>query len=445
MNDDIKSKLKLILLTHSKINDFIKENKLDRYFSVENKCIITSILKYKSRGFPSYCDVISYVYAENANSADFSNDWGFYDTNFQDYSFTDCKWTNKVFNGNHFGRVNFIDCEFFNCTFTNVSFNDCIFVNVKIIESTLLNCKVTYISIKEQCEVKIEKSKLYKNNIHFENSELKIANSILEDNTLTLRNKKTKLLIEYSFLTNNTFLCCYLENSIIQKSEFEINYFLFSNLNNEFIDVFQNIINIKQFVDLYTIASSKVLTKETLSYLFDINTTDLQFQIKKSYMTTRYLSIFISYSSKDRNIAEDIFNNLKKFEVNVFLWHKENRIGFLKDIMLENVEKYDRLLFLCSENSLKSEAVHFELTKIRIDYNTTWKTRLIPIRVDDFIFNINEFQIPLKNREQFWQNILFLREQNILNLKSINEEGFKPLLQAIKYNTIETDGPFGLE
>ena len=80
-----------------------------------------------------------------------------------------------------------------------------------------------------------------------------------------------------------------------------------------------------------------------------------------------YNSIFISYSVKDRTFANKLNDRLNSYLIKTFLWEKDAPFGKpLKEIMSENINKYDRILFIASENSLRSPACQFELSNGRL-------------------------------------------------------------------------------
>lgn len=58
--------------------------------------------------------------------------------------------------------------------------------------------------------------------------------------------------------------------------------------------------------------------------------------------------------------------------------------------MSYNVDNFDRLLFIASKNSLKSEACHFELSNGRKKQDKFWEVVLFPIHTGDFFFTVEE-------------------------------------------------------
>jgi|GEM_PF-3467412 len=127
-----------------------------------------------------------------------------------------------------------------------------------------------------------------------------------------------------------------------------------------------------------------------------------------------FCSLFISYSFEDKEFANALNSQLKAHGLKTFLWEKDAPFGnALTDIMYENIHKYDKVLFIASENSIKSKACHFELSQAREKNAKTWKNVLFPIHIDNFLFEVRKTMIrPLENQDEYWKNINELRLVN---------------------------------
>jgi uncharacterized protein YjbI with pentapeptide repeats len=196
-------------------------------------------------------------------------------------------------------------------------------------------------------------------------------------------------------------------------------------------------------IDLSTLKQSQLIGQKTLNAVFNIgsdNQSSIQEMLKERVMS----SVFISYSLKDSTIAHRINDLLKKSEVTTFLWERDAPGGItLKSIMKSSIEAKDRLLFIASENSLKSEACHFELSEGRKKQDKLWKTILFPVHLDDFLLSIDYESIrPRHKREEYWQNILELRDINSLDFTAFKsgtngreedfEKAMKMLVESLK-------------
>ncbi len=171
-------------------------------------------------------------------------------------------------------------------------------------------------------------------------------------------------------------------------------------------------------IDLSTLSQSEI-ADYALKTVFNIST-GTRDKINELTQERIINSVFISYSLNDGFIAGKINEHLKNQGVTTFIWEQDALGGQpLKSLMKSNIDSKDRLLFIASENSLKSPACHFELTEGRKKQNRLWKTILFPIHIDDFLFQVEHEQIRPKNkREEFWENIEELREINSLDFRN---------------------------
>lgn len=128
---------------------------------------------------------------------------------------------------------------------------------------------------------------------------------------------------------------------------------------------------------------------------------------------SKFEKVFISYSFKDQDFALLLANYLIIYGIQVDIFHLDDPKGKLFSIMEKYVENCDRLIFISSENSLKSPACHFELQKCFDKYRKTWKDIIIPIMIDRYILRVQKHEIPMSYRELFWENINTIKEDNI--------------------------------
>lgn len=190
------------------------------------------------------------------------------------------------------------------------------------------------------------------------------------------------------------------------------------------------------YIDLNTLVNSNSIDIKVLNNMFNLNE-NIQGAVQELLKDKIMNSVFISYSFKDSALANAINEYLKNNKVSTFLW-EENAVGGqpLKSIMRSNIDSNDRLLFIASQDSLKSKACHYELTQGREKQNQLWKTVLFPIHIDDFLFTINYEDIrPPEKRDEYWANIKDLREINSLDFKSFkggNNTGKEEFYIAMK-------------
>lgn len=89
-------------------------------------------------------------------------------------------------------------------------------------------------------------------------------------------------------------------------------------------------------------------------------------------------SVFLSYSSHDREVAKTIKEWLSLLEIDVFIDYQQLLGGdHFPERLAKEIERRDSLLFLVSENSLKSRWVNRE-----IHHADRHGKRIIPVRID---------------------------------------------------------------
>lgn len=126
-----------------------------------------------------------------------------------------------------------------------------------------------------------------------------------------------------------------------------------------------------------------------------------------------FYSVFISYSFVDSVFANLLANFLIINGVKVFLFQMEDPHKELKSIMAEEIENHDKVLFIASQNSLKSKGCQFELSRCRAKRNVDWQMNLISIRIDDYVLNVEERDIPGEFKAEYWKNIQLVKKNNI--------------------------------
>jgi hypothetical protein len=175
-------------------------------------------------------------------------------------------------------------------------------------------------------------------------------------------------------------------------------------------------------VDLQSLIKSDDIDADVLKSVFNIYSP----QIKRLAMqvTTKldFKTVFISYSFKDKELAELLDSQLSTRGVKTFLWENDAPAGqALEDIMANNVRKHDRVLFIASINSLTSKACQYELSEGRKKQEQTWQTVFLPIHIDGFLFSVKRNQIrPVSKAKEYWENIEELKRINSIDLSGFD-------------------------
>jgi len=102
---------------------------------------------------------------------------------------------------------------------------------------------------------------------------------------------------------------------------------------------------------------------------------------------TDFYSCFISYSEQDREFAGRLHRDLEIKRVRCWLFPEDAKWGeTVWDEIDGGIKHYDKLVVVCSENSLQSPAVLREIERGLQREDRERKNVLFPIRIDDYIF-----------------------------------------------------------
>jgi uncharacterized protein YjbI with pentapeptide repeats len=104
-------------------------------------------------------------------------------------------------------------------------------------------------------------------------------------------------------------------------------------------------------------------------------------------MPTDYYRCFISYSSKDDPFAQRLFDDLQS--KNVRCWKFDENAKWGEPVWGEidtAIRQYDKLVVICSKDSLQSGAVIREIERALQKEDREHKNVLFPVRIDDYLF-----------------------------------------------------------
>lgn len=264
--------------------------------------------------------------------------------------FTDADMTNCDLSESKLSGAKFISSRLINVNLTDTECNSAIFINCDLSSSrlnrtSLLNSKFHQTNISE---VYFESSLLL--NTSFSQCELidvKIIDTPLECFINGQFNEKYEIVIDWKSIAQS------LTESNLEK-------FLISS-------------GMPNLVTIYLIDSVKTLDPEMLF----------------KYMQ----KVFISYGSPDVNFAKKLKNDLNKSGVNTWFFEDDADFGQkLHQMMRENINKYDRILLICSQESLLRPGVLNEIEQtLSREAREGGSSRIIPINLDNYIFS-NSFK-----------------------------------------------------
>jgi uncharacterized protein YjbI with pentapeptide repeats len=103
--------------------------------------------------------------------------------------------------------------------------------------------------------------------------------------------------------------------------------------------------------------------------------------------TFGFYSCFISHSVKDEQFCERLYANLQAKGVRVWYFPEDAKWGeTVWGEIDRSIKVYDKLIVVCSENSLQSGPVNREIERALSREDKEGKNILFPIRIDDYIF-----------------------------------------------------------
>lgn len=347
---------------------------------------------------------------------------------FHSSTFVDCQFIQCKFYQTKFLFVELTNCQFIDCTIAGLEFSDLDAKNLIFIDCT----EILDLSLRGFGYRSISFVRCYLHHLDVE------PMSVNDNYTKEINEEKFDfeecIIKESSFdridFSKSTFKECDL--SLIQFSSCEFSKKTINVSNKTFANEFN-------MIDIRTILNSPPLDKIVLENIFGINSSDVKEYLIDLTSKIEFQSIFISYSFADKQFAKKINETLNRRGIMTFLWEYDSPGGkSLKNIMSSNIKNKDRVLFIASENSIKSKACQFELSKGREKQEITWNDVFFPIHIDNFLFDLEKEKIrPIESQGEYWKNIQELRKLNSLDFsnftdaKIIDEHKFEKLIYRL--------------
>lgn len=101
-----------------------------------------------------------------------------------------------------------------------------------------------------------------------------------------------------------------------------------------------------------------------------------------------FYSCFISYSSKDQDLANRLYTDLKSRGVRCWFAPEDLKIGDkIRDRIDESIRQRDKLLLILSENSIASDWVEHEVESALEEERQSSRIALFPIRLDGAVMD----------------------------------------------------------
>lgn len=425
-----KEKLKVIIEGHSSLMKYLLENspksignKKVGPFEFENKVIRKTLRNFIFKG-----DFHGIEFKKvKFKNCDFEGIWGFFCI-FQDCEFEACNFRNCRFS--HL-EMDWNALYFFNCYFRNVELDEGVVFNLTFEHCNLTNCSFGGLFPSENV-------RFYNSNI--DDSLFQSMQYYEEGEVVERDDEFVDLLFHECNLEGTNFHRMNFKNSRFYDSVlYKIGFIDCTLESDSFIVTKKLKYDSYATMDFQTILQSDEIDHTILSQYFNIkNKVNLKEIISSMTTQKNFSTVFISYSFKDSEFAKKITTLLNDKGIRTFMWEKDAPGGKpLEEIMTSGISAHDKLLFIASENSIKSKACQFELTTARKKQEASWENVFFPIMIDSYLFNVKKSQIrPIELANEYWENIEEIKRINALDFSAFNnrqylEKDFDTMFQKI--------------
>lgn len=359
---------------------------------------------------------------------------GDFSMKFVDCNFVDCEFVGVWAFYVEFIRCSFHQCNFRHCRFSHIDewetirFNKCSFRTTEIDEALLgdiefYNCHFQNFSIDGSSISHIYFFDSYLERCQFSHLNYSGSEAFTDEDEDEVKD----LGFADCQIFQTIFNTVELRNSVIHDSVLYKTVFIDSPLGADTLWRQKDLKSSSYAtLDFQTIIKSDYIDPDTLSYYFNIRHPNMKKVINSITEDINFHTVFISYSFIDSPFVTKLNQELKERGIKTFLFEKDAPGGRpLLDIMSTNIQRYDKLLFIASHNSLRSKACQYELSEARRKQEKLWETTLFPIHIDNFLFEVEKRQVrPMELAEEFWNNIEELRRVNSVNMIEFNVEAY---------------------
>ena len=113
-----------------------------------------------------------------------------------------------------------------------------------------------------------------------------------------------------------------------------------------------------------------------------------------------FFSCFISYSSRDEAFCDRLSKDLRARQIRVWNYKTDGTVGRpVWPQIEESIAAHEKMIIVCSEHSLESKPVLWELERVLDRERSEQRDLLFPIRIDNYVFTWNHpYSVSLRNR-----------------------------------------------
>jgi uncharacterized protein YjbI with pentapeptide repeats len=292
--------------------------------------------------------------------------------------YADLVYSNLVYanlNGSDFSKAslsnaNLCDANLIGTNFSRANLNDANLSGANLSTANLSRANLTKANFSQANLSHVKLRWAYLSEANFSGADLHKANLMQARFYFTI--------FLQSQLSEASFQDAHLNNTIFSNTNLSKTKFLESCI---FYD--------KCFIDYHTLSKSGNLPVNFLRGC-GLSETYIEYIPALFSKAIQFYSCFISYSSKDEEIAKKIHADLQDKGIRCWFAPEDLKIGDkFRSTIHEAIKVYDKLLLIISENSINSHWVEDEVEKAFEKERKQNRTVLFPITVDQNIFNID--------------------------------------------------------
>jgi hypothetical protein len=290
-------------------------------------------------------------------------------SDFSNSDFSDSNLYNSVLHASILEKTNFNETNLSSCDFSETNLTDSKIISCQISNVDFTDAKLTSVTFDHLELERAIFSRTFFLNADFNN--VNLTDSWFDSCLIYSSNFNQCSLVDTKII--NTPLECFINSKIDEMFDMTIDWkSIGQSISEVDLPTFLRKCGIPELISIYLIDSVKTLDPD---------------------MIFKYMQkVFISYGSPDVEFARKLKKFLTKNGVSTWFFEEDADFGQkLHKMMRENINKYDRVLLICSEQSLSRPGVLNEieqtLSREAREAREGGSSIFIPINLDDYIFS----------------------------------------------------------
>jgi hypothetical protein len=281
--------------------------------------------------------------------------------------------------GANFSRANLIDVDLRRADLSEADLSEAELKRAKLIDADLSGANLT----------EAELTAAYLSGTYLIDADLRMANLITADLTAA---QLTAAHVSDAYLNWADLSGAYLIGADLSRADFSEAMVGWSTFADIDLSVVKGLDTVRHFgpstIGIDTIYRSKGKIPEVFLRGAGVPDTFITRMASLVEQASQFYSCFISHSSKDERFCDRLYADLQAQYVQAWYFPKSARWGeTVWGEIDRSIERYDKVVVVCSENSLQSGPVLREIERALNRENQEGKSILFPIRIDNYIFD----------------------------------------------------------